>query len=105
MWLIRPSSPAAQVRRKFAGSSPEVRRKRTLRENCMMKEQSARPPVSIPVWRDGDRSNERGRLLKPTTAHLNSQLKPLTDGDVLRPYIPDHPIPTWPSFLLLFLRR
>jgi hypothetical protein len=36
-----------QVRRKFAESSPKVRRKRTLRENCILKEQSARPPVSM----------------------------------------------------------
>jgi hypothetical protein len=44
---MRPSSPAAQVRRKFAGSSPEVRRKRTVRENGIMEEPSARPPVAM----------------------------------------------------------
>ena len=47
VWLIRPSSPAAPVRRKFAESSPKVRRQRTLRENCIRKGQSARPPVSM----------------------------------------------------------
>src|SRR5713226_347410 len=44
----------------------------------------------IPVWRDGDRSNERGRLVKPSTVLSDSYMKPLWGGGVHRPYMPVH---------------
>ena len=39
----------------------------------------------VPVWRDGDRTNERGRLVKPSTVLPDSLMKPLPDGGVHRP--------------------
>src|SRR6202035_5347410 len=39
----------------------------------------------LPVWRDGDRTNERGRFVKPITVLSYSLMKPSTDGGVHRP--------------------
>src|SRR5881275_1663826 len=39
----------------------------------------------LPVWRDGDQTNERGRFVQPTTALPDSLKKPSLDGGVHRP--------------------
>jgi len=39
----------------------------------------------LPVGRVGDQPNERGRLVKPSSALCNSIMKPLCDGGVHRP--------------------
>ena len=39
----------------------------------------------IPVWRYGDRKNERGRFVQPIKLLSNSLIAPFSDGDVHRP--------------------
>ena len=53
----------------------------------------------IPVWREGDRTNERGRLVQLYKALTDSFMKPFPDGGVHRPYTPAHLFGAWHSFL------
>ena len=53
---------------RYAENSPKVRRKRPLRENCILKGQSARPPVSIA----SRRTNPYPRRLDATWANVGN---------------------------------